>query len=193
MSQLITEQATTDAECVDIAALFRVHGPTVARWAARLGGPSVEVEDVVQEVFMVASRRLQRFDANASITTWLFRATERVVYAARRKSRLRRRFGLLPPSLASLFVTALPGPADSLVRQEVSQAIYCILDRLPESQRKALILFQMEGLSTDEIAQLLDVKCATVRVWLHRGRARFIQLYEEHWQTETRTYEKESS
>ncbi len=191
MSQSTTELAN-DAECVDIAMLFRVHGPTVARWAARLGGPSVEVEDVVQEVFMVASRRLQQFDANARITTWLFRATERVVYAARRKGRLRRRFGLLPSSLTSLFVTALPGPADNLGRQEVTQAIYNILDQLPETQRKALILFQMEGLSTDEIALLLDVKAATVRVWLHRGRARFIQLYEAHWQREASQSAKES-
>ena len=70
----------------------------MGRWAARLGGPSIEVEDVVQEVFLVAKRRLVSFrpDGGGSITTWLFRATERIVKATRRKQRLRRLFGVAP-------------------------------------------------------------------------------------------------
>lgn len=182
MSQPISPPAAVDATRVDLTELFREHGATVARWAARLGGPFVEVEDIVQDVFMVASRRLRTFEPNAQLTTWLFRVTERVVHAARRKSRLRRTFRMLPMSLASLFTTPLPGPADELNREESARVTYAILDKLPENQRRALILFQMEELSTDEIAELLEVKPATVRVWLHRARSRFIALYHEWWE-----------
>ena len=44
---------------VDVEELYRLHARSVARWAARLGGPGVDVEDVVQEVFLVAKRRLR--------------------------------------------------------------------------------------------------------------------------------------
>src|SRR4051795_4570758 len=75
-----------DAFAPDVASLYRAHAAKVGRWAARLGGPSIEVEDIVQEVFLVAKRRLVSFrpDGGGSITTWLFRATERIVKAARR-------------------------------------------------------------------------------------------------------------
>lgn len=178
MSEPLPEPLVLDAKGVDIAELFREHGATVARWAARLGGPGVEVEDVVQEVFMVASRRLDRFEPNAKITTWLFRVTERVVYAFRRSSRMRRRLARLPSGLTNLFITPLPEPADQLNRNDASRLIYACLDKLPENHRRVLILFQMEELSTDQIAELLDVKPTTVRVWLHRARSRFIELYE---------------
>src|SRR5436305_11794024 len=83
-----------DAFAPDVASLYRTYAAKVGRWAARLGGPSIEVEDVVQEVFLVAKRRLVSFrsDGGGSITTWLFRATDRIVKATRRKQRLRRFF-----------------------------------------------------------------------------------------------------
>ena len=84
-----------DAFAPDVGSLYRKYAAKVGRWAARLGGPSIEVDDVVQEVFLVAKRRLGSFrsDGGGSVTTWLFRATDRIVKATRRKQRLRRLFG----------------------------------------------------------------------------------------------------
>src|SRR5262249_44087441 len=53
-----------------VADLYRAHAQTVARWASRLGGPAIDVEDVVQEVFLVVQRRLREFRGEAEITTW---------------------------------------------------------------------------------------------------------------------------
>jgi hypothetical protein len=85
-----------DPPVFDVGWLYRTYAAKVGRWAARLGGPSIEAEDVVQEVFLVAKRRLITFrpDGNGKITTWLFRATERIVRAARRKQRWRRFVGM---------------------------------------------------------------------------------------------------
>jgi len=52
-----------------------------------------------------------------------------------------------------------------------------VLDRLSETQRRVLVLFEIEGLSTEEIAALVGAKVGTVRVWLFRARERFL---EEH-------------
>ena len=178
----VTKPAESSAP--DVASLYRAHAARVGRWAARLGGPSIEVEDVVQEVFLVAKRRLGSFrpDGGGSLTTWLFRATERIVKAARRKQRLRRLLGIAPAddvvAAARDGAGAGPIPSDDLERRQEIAHVYRVLDRLPERQRKVLILFELEGLSTQEIAQLIGARVGTVRVWLFLARAAFLQHHE---------------
>jgi len=173
-------QAEPDGSAVfDVAEIYRRHAPTVARWAARLGGPAIDPDDVVQDVFLVARRRLRRFEGPGTITTWLFRATERIVLAARRKARLRRILARMPFDLAPAAPRSRPTPLESVERGDLASTIHRLLDRLPERQREVLILFEVEGLSTHEIAALTGTRLATIRVWLHRARARFARLYVE--------------
>lgn len=167
-----TGAAETDE--LDISALFRQHARTVARWAARLGGPGIDVEDVVQDVFLIAGRRLTRFTGDAKITTWLFRATERVVHGLRRKQRSARWLARSGAEVSRHLSNPRPTPVEEFERQEATVSLYRILDGLPEKYRRVIILFELEGLSTEEIAQLLGTRQATVRVWLFRGRAHFL-------------------
>ena len=162
----------TDAPDVD--ALYRAHGRTVLRWVMRLGGPRIDAEDVVQDVFLVAKRRLGAFDGPGKITTWLFRTTEKVVQTARRKQRLRRWLSRSPDPAAGGISLANPTPGDALERRRDVESVYRVLDRLPARQRQVLILFELEELSTEEIGELIGAKAATVRVWLFRARARFL-------------------
>ena len=171
-----------EAFAPDVASLYRAHAAKVGRWAARLGGPSIEVEDVVQEVFLVAKRRLVSFrpDGGGSITTWLFRTTDRIVKAARRKQRLRRLFGVAAADDVAASAADLGGPipGDELERRQEIAQVYRVLDRLSDRQRKILILFELEGLSTEEIAKLTGARVGTVRVWLFRARAAFLQHHD---------------
>jgi RNA polymerase sigma-70 factor, ECF subfamily len=168
-----------EEEVVDIAALYRAQARTVARWAARLGGPGIDVEDAVHEVFLIAKRRLRSFEGNAKITTWLFRTTEKVALTARRKQRLRRWLARVPESERPGMGDAQPTPSEALERRQTAAGVYRVLDRLPEKQRRILILFELEGLSTQEIADLIGGRLATVRVWLFRARAKFIEEHEK--------------
>jgi RNA polymerase sigma-70 factor (ECF subfamily) len=177
----ISAPPRADASPTDVASLYRAHAARVGRWAARLGGPSIEVEDVVQEVFLVAKRRLVSFNAEGggAVTTWLFRCTDRIVKAARRKQRLRRLLGLAPADAADAGADiAGPIPSDELERRQEIAHVYRVLDRLPERQRKVLILFELEGLSTNDIAALIGARVGTIRVWLYRARAAFLQQHE---------------
>lgn len=164
---------------VDTDALYRAHAPTVARWAARLGGPGIDPNDVVQEVFLVAQRRLSIFRAEGgTISTWLFRTTEKVVQTARRKQRLRRWLGRWsggssPPGLGQ----PRPGPGDALERWQEVESVYRVLDRMPDKLRRVLVLFELEEMSTAQIADLVGARVGTVRVWLFRARARFMELH----------------
>jgi RNA polymerase sigma-70 factor (ECF subfamily) len=166
------------AHAPDVDALYRAHGRTVLRWATRLGGPGIDAEDVVHDVFVVAKRRLRAFAGPGQVTTWLFRTTQRVVQAARRKQRLRRWLSLSNEAGAAGISSTNPTPGDALERRRDVETVYRILDRLPERQRQILILFEMEEMPTEEIGELMGAKGSTVRVWLFRARARFLAEHE---------------
>jgi RNA polymerase sigma factor (sigma-70 family) len=162
----------------DTGTLYRTHVHQVARWAGRLGGPTLDVEDVVHEVFVIAHQRLPTFRGDSSAATWLFGITERVVRHRRRRARWRRWLsGSADESAGHL---AAPGPdALRLVeRNETALAVYRVLDRLPERDRQVLVLFELEDLTAEEVGQLLGVRAANARLRLHRARARFLRVYE---------------
>src|SRR2546423_1814126 len=79
-----TSAARQLATLPPLAEVYRRHAADVARWAARLGGPLIDVDDVVQEVFVVVNRKLPHFRGDAKVTTWLFRITDHVVRNHRR-------------------------------------------------------------------------------------------------------------
>src|SRR6185436_1837667 len=82
--------ATQRLPAPEFDVLYREHAGVVARWARHLAGPSIDTEDLVQEIFLVARRRLPEFRGDAKVTTWLYAITVRVVRTARRQDRLRR-------------------------------------------------------------------------------------------------------
>lgn len=173
-SEQNTHPSRADNRPPSLEALYREHATTVARWAAKLGGPSADVEDIVHEVFLVARRRLPEFRGDALVTTWLYRITERVALACRRRDRFRRWFTRSRlPDFGAAAPTQLT-PVDELERRQSCETVYRILDGMPEQYRTVLILFELEGLSGEEIAALTGKKLATVWVHLHRGRARFL-------------------
>ena len=163
----------------ELASLFRTYAPQVERWVARLGGPSVDAEDVVQEVFLVVQRRLVEWRAEAKLTTWLYRITERVVHRQRRKQRMSKWLRGLAGDFTDQIPTERLTPVDELERKQASRTVYAALDALERKQRAIVVLFEIDGLSGDEIATLTWTKLATVWVQLHRGRARFLKRLQE--------------
>jgi RNA polymerase sigma-70 factor (ECF subfamily) len=154
--------------------LYRAHAPTVARWAAHLGGPAIDVEDVVHEIFIIVRRRLPEFRGEAKPTTWLYRITERVVRDCRRKERFRRWIrASRRDQLNDALIAPRQGPAEDIERRQGLARVYAILDAMPDKYRQMLILFELEEMSGEEIAALTGMKLATVWVRLHRARQHF--------------------
>ncbi len=156
--------------------VYRDHVSDVARWAARLGGPYIEVDDVVQEVFVAVHRQLPRFRGEASLRTWIYRITANQVGERRRKERWRRRFGLggSASDVGGHLASPLLTPVEMMERREASTTVYRALDQLSEADRTLLILFELEQLSGQEIADLLGVRIDALWVRLHRARARLV-------------------
>jgi RNA polymerase sigma factor (sigma-70 family) len=178
------EPATRASEAVPASfeVAYRQHADTVAGWAQRLGGSNVEVDDVVQEVFLVVSRQLARFRGDARFSTWLFEVTRKITANHRRRHRWRFwRSGAEPAQdrTAENQASQVPAPDAELERRQAVAQLYHALDELPEKYRTVLVLYEIEGLSTQEIADLRQLNLSTVRVHLARARERFTKHYRQ--------------
>lgn len=165
------------AQAPTFEAVCRTHTPQIARWAQRLGGPKVDVEEVVQDVLLIVARRLGEFRGDAKITTWLFRITARVAANHRRAGSRRRVWGRLTRRIEETAPTDAPEPGADLEAQEARARFYRALDTLPERYRQVLVLFELEEMAGDEIARMVERPAATVRVWLHRARGEFVAAW----------------
>jgi RNA polymerase sigma-70 factor (ECF subfamily) len=160
-------------------AIYDQYARMVLRWAARLGGPGIDAEDVAQEVFLVAHRRLGSLRAEVKPSTWLFGITTRVVLAQRRRQRLRRWLSLDAGDGPSQPIAGGSTPLETVEQRRALALGYGVLERMPEALRDAFILFEIEGLTTEEIADVTGTKPATTRVRLHRARALFYARLEK--------------
>jgi RNA polymerase sigma-70 factor, ECF subfamily len=146
--------------------------------ARRMLGNEADAQDAVQDAFLNAFRSLDSFHGDAQLSTWLHRI---LVRAALMKLRRRRRKpetsidDLLPKfhadgHAALSAVAREESPTAALERQEVRDQVQAAIDRLPENYRTVLVLRDIEGLGTEEAAQMLGETTAAVKTRLHRAR-----------------------
>ena len=177
---------------LDVATVYGRHADDVARWARRLGGPWIDAEDIVHEVFLVVQRRFHEWRGDAHVTTWLYEITFRVVRERRSRGWWRRwSTGIIggdssgpDGDLAKLPVDQ-PDALDLLQRREAAAALYGILDGIGEKYRTVIILFELEGLSGEQIAALTGISLANVWIRLHRARQKVLKRFRA-WETKER-------
>ena len=156
--------------------LYEQYVSDVKRWARHLAGPRADLEDLVHDVFVIALRRRFSYRGDGSVKTWLFRITHHVVRNRMRRGFIRRLLWSRHQD-ALLSLTATPAtPQEEIERRERHVRLYHALDQLSDSYRTPLILYEIEGLSGEEVAELSGISLATVWVRLHRGRAKLLDL-----------------
>jgi RNA polymerase sigma-70 factor, ECF subfamily len=147
---------------------YDAHVRFVWRAMLRLGVGENDVSDAVQEAFVVVHRKLPEFEARSKVTTWLFGICMRIASDRRQRAHTRREV----PScdLASLPVDAVEGVEALSDRERARELLATILDGMSEEQRIVFALFELEGLSGEAIAELLDIPIGTVRSRLRLAR-----------------------
>jgi RNA polymerase sigma-70 factor, ECF subfamily len=153
-------------------ALYREHFAFVWRNARRLGCSDEWVDDATHEVFLVATRRLDEFQGRSSERTWLFAITFRIVGRLRR-DRARRR-----TQLESYVQEQPEATADAERETEAAQYLRLLLQQLSESQRVVLILAELEGFTSAEIAETLGIPVGTVDSRLRAARTQLARIHE---------------
>jgi len=160
-----------NAEFREIYEQFR---PRILRYMERLAGES-EAEDLAQEAFAKVANSLASFRGKSQLSTWIYRIATNTAL-----DRLRR----MPKApTVQLAEEDIPNesvwtgvdertPESQVYRNEMSACIRGFIATLPENYRMVLLLGEFEGLKNEEVAEILDLSQATVKIRLHRARQR---------------------
>ncbi len=144
------------------------HSARVYRLAYRLTGNRQDAEDLTQDVFVRVFRSLDRYEAG-NFEGWIHRITTNLFLdRVRRKSRIR--MDAFAEGAEERLLSSEVQPEASVHEAGFDADIEAALVSLPEDFRVAVVLCDVEGLSYEEIADVLGVKLGTVRSRIHRGR-----------------------
>src|SRR5262245_24521173 len=146
----------------------------------RVLGDRTDLEDLVQEVFVIAFRGLDKFRGDARLSTWLYRICVNVALG-RIRTRKRRPAAIgvndLDATSTDPSLTERPEtPEKSLERQRDRERVYHALEQLAPKKRIVLYLHEIEGLDLKEIAYLVDSNPVTVRTRLFYARREFYRI-----------------
>lgn len=161
-------------EPLDAQTLFRAHAGFVASFLLHLGTPRSEVDDLVQEVFLVAHRKGGYVPGAGLPRTWLAAIGLRLA-SNHRRARGRRREEADPAALEGAAAHGDPAMAAD-VRRSLAR-VQRALERLDLPHRAVFVLFELEGESCEHIAQALEVPVGTVYSRLHTARRKFLEVY----------------
>lgn len=147
--------------------ILRRYQRPILSFLARMTGDTALAEDLAQETFVKAFRKLAAFDTSRRLSSWLFRIAHNTAVDALRKAK---------PQAVTLDSGDLPddppapAAADPVERRALGRALQTALARLRPEYRTAVVLRYEDGLSFEEIGQVLGVPEATARSHVHRAR-----------------------
>lgn len=165
----MTDTAVLEAE---LSEAFRQYNGPIRGYVRSLVRSAEEAEEITQETFLRAHRKLHSLEDSDKLSPWLYRIATNLSYDALRRS------GRRPPAdsleEAPAAEPAERGPRlDQVIEQrEMSSCVREYIEELPDTYRAVILLHDLEGLSNPEIARLLGISLATAKIRLHRARKR---------------------
>jgi RNA polymerase sigma-70 factor, ECF subfamily len=168
------------------AELVMLHAARVSGALRRFGLDESEADEVAQEVFLRAWRGLGRFEGRAKFSTWLYR----IAFNEAQRRRSRRALPRIEATADGADpIAALPdspdrGPDAQALSHEFQQILDRALAQLPPDWRDAVVLRDVEGLSTEDAAEIAGVRQAAFKSRLHRGRMQLRALLEPYLRLE---------
>jgi len=175
MSMPITEPTgwrrwLAQAEAGDAATfeqMVEVHAALVLRTAQRLLLSEADAQDAAQEVFLKLHRFASKFDRTRDLRPWLYRMTVNVCHDLRRKRKLNVALDDAAEPAASE-----PTPEERWSAEEQRQVLFQALAMLSDREREAIVLRDLEGLTTAEVGEAMGTTEATIRSQIAMGRAK---------------------
>jgi RNA polymerase sigma-70 factor (ECF subfamily) len=169
--------------------LYKRHRRQVAANLYRVMGQRDDLDDLVQEVFVIAFRGLPRFRGDARLSTWIYRICVNVALAKiRSKARRPPPLSLTPSAVETVEGGAPPpapgrrpppAPEQALRQRQDRERVYRVLETMSPKKRMVLYLHEIEGRDLKEIAYVIDANPVTVRTRLFYARREFYRLLAE--------------
>jgi RNA polymerase sigma-70 factor (ECF subfamily) len=201
-SALIAALRGGDADA--FALLVDRHSSAMVRVAMAYVPSRAAAEEVVQEAWIAVLRGIDRFEGRSSLKTWIFRILENVAMRAGARERRSVPFSALAeaedtgepsvdpdrflprdhavfPGHWAVMPTAWPTPEEGLLAGEAREVIAAAIGELPPAQRTVIALRDVEGWSSEEVCEALDISAGNQRILLHRARTRVRQALEDYY------------
>jgi RNA polymerase sigma-70 factor (ECF subfamily) len=159
----------------DLAAFREIierYSPRIHSIAYQMVGNSEDAQDIAQEVCLRLYSSLDKFDPKHSFTTWLYRVTVNLSIDYQRRSARHRHVSLDEMEDETGFEDRRPRPDSRAERNELRGVVSQLVQDLPLKQRKVFVLRDLQGFSSEEVAEILKCSPVTVRVHLARARGR---------------------
>lgn len=169
-----------DARELDFQQIYETFQPKILRYLTRLAG-EFEAEDLAQETFVKAHRALENFRGESQLSTWIYRIATHTALDKMRQPSFQR---VEQVSISDEIVEAKisdgiifsegqkPPIEKELIRDEMNDCIRGYIEKLPGDYRAVLALSEYEGIKNSEIAEILGVTLDTVKIRLHRAKAK---------------------
>lgn len=170
---------------IDFKEVFEQFHPKILHYLSRMTNPH-EAEDIAQEVFDKVSRSLRNFKGESKLSTWLYRIATNAAIDRMRSSSFK-------CSSEHTSIEDITGIEDrnvwldhnktstdqTVIRKEMSECIREFIDKLPSDYKTVILLSDLEGFENKEIADILQVSLDTVKIRLHRARAKLKEILNE--------------
>ena len=180
-------EALRDGDRAEFARLVEAYSPMIYRLGLKMLNNPQDAEDILQETFIKAYRHIGNFDGRSSVSTWLYRiATNEALMSIRRKRPETISFDVpsvydTEPQEPLQFVDWCCLPEDEFLTSEGRARLDEAANRLPTSLRVVFILRDIEGLSTRETAEVLEISEMAVKTRLSRARLRLREDLSEYF------------
>lgn len=158
--------------------IVRRHQDKVYRLALRLTRDEARAQDAMQDAFLQVYRKIDQFQEHSAFTTWLYRITVNAALMRMRTERRHRETSLEEASPRYTEAGEIAEPVDDWSaavdedagNRELAEHAKVAIDQLPETYRSVFVLRELEDMSTEDVANILELTIPTVKTRLHRAR-----------------------
>jgi len=178
-SESMVSESISDADCVRriiqrgetdaFEILVRRHEKTIFNLVYRMLGDYDDAAEVSQEVFLSAYRAIGQFRGDANFSTWLYRIALNHATTRRRSISSRQQKTVPIDDMEPLSDPEL-GPAETFERKEIRERVQLALNKLEPDDATMILLRDLQDISYDEVARVLEIPVGTVKSRLHRAR-----------------------
>ena len=166
-------RASASSGTLTVGRIHDEYADFVWRSLQRLGVRESDLEDALQEVFIVVHRKLDTFDGSSRVSTWLYGICLRVASANRNRAHVRRERPT--PEFEDSIDNDHANPEAAFATLEERQRLMDVLDTLAPEKRAVFVMFEIEGVPAVEIAEILGVPVGTVYSRLSTARTEFAE------------------